>query len=104
MRFSESPEPMPEDMVPAGYENKIMHASFKLGDSIIMASDGCSPADAFKGFALSIALHDQNRAKEIFAALSVDGTVQMPLEKTFWSPLFGSVVDKFGVNWMINCV
>lgn len=102
MRFDESPDPVPEGMLATGFEKKIMHAAFRVGNSMIMASDGCNDSEKFGGFSLSISLADEDAARKYFAALSEGGKVNMPLGKTFWSPLFGMVEDRFGVNWMIN--
>jgi PhnB protein len=104
MRFNESPEPPPPDMVPPGYENKIMHASFRIGESMIMASDGCGEGENFKGFSLSLSVSTEAEADKAFAALSEGGQVQMPLTKTFWSPRFGMLTDRFGMGWMVNVV
>lgn len=102
MRFKESPEPPPPGMVPPGSENKVMHALFRIGDSAIMASDGgCSNAQKFDGFSLTITVADEAEAKSKFSALSEGGTVTMPLGKTFFSPCFGMLTDKFGVGWMV---
>jgi PhnB protein len=99
MRFKESPDP---NMCPAGAEDKVMHAAFRIGDTTILASDGMSSGPpAFQGFALSISLTDKAEAERFFTALSDGGQVQMPLAETFWSPLFGMVADSFGVLWMI---
>lgn len=102
MRFSESPEPMPEGMVPPGFENKIMHASIMIGESRIMLSDGCGDATEYTGFSLSISVATEAEADAAFNALADGGTVTMPLEKTFWSPKFGMLTDRFGVNWMVS--
>ena len=104
MRFKDSPEPPPSGMLPTGFENKVMHASFRIGDNILMASDGCEEGQNFKGFSLSIAVATEAEADHFFAALSDGGQVQMPLEKTFWSPRFGMLTDRFGISWMINVV
>src|SRR5437868_8962946 len=89
MRFKESPEPTPPGMVPPGFENKIMHASFRIGHTNLMASDGCSNEKAkFDGFSLAISVQTETEADQIFAALSAGGQVRMPLTKTFWSPRF----------------
>jgi PhnB protein len=103
MRFKDSPEPPPPGAVPPGHETKVMHASFRIGDSEIMASDGCSDgtAPAFQGFSLSLPARDEAEADRFFAALSEGGKVEMPLGKTFFSPRFGMVADRFGVNWMV---
>ena len=103
MRFKESPDPPPPGMVPPGWDNKIMHASLRIGDAVVMASDGCSAqGPGFKGFSLSISVADAAQADRFFAALADGGQVQMPLGKTFWSPRFGMLTDRFGVAWMIN--
>ncbi len=103
MRYKESPEPPQPGMVPPGFENKVMHATFRVGASTLMASDGCSADKAtFDGFSLSLAVPAEADAKRAFAALSDGGQVRMPLAKTFWSPCFGMVQDKFGIGWMIS--
>jgi len=81
----------------------VMHASFRVGDSTLMASDGgCSGRSGFQGVTLSLNLADAAEAERRFAALAAGGEVQMPLGATFWSPAFGMVVDRFGVCWMVN--
>ena len=102
MRFKESPEPQSPGAVPPGSENKIMHASFRIGDSTVMASDGrCLGRPAFQGFSLSLTVSDDAEAERRFAALAEGGQVQMPLAKTFFSSRFGMVADRFGVSWMV---
>ncbi|MDR3519137.1 MAG: VOC family protein [Azospirillaceae bacterium] len=102
MRYQESPEPLPEGMVPPGAESKVMHAAFRIGDTVVMASDGrCTGRPAFQGFSLSLTVADEATADRAFAALGEGGTVVMPLAKTFYSPRFGMVTDKFGVSWMV---
>jgi PhnB protein len=102
MLFKDSPDPTPPGMLPPGFENKVMHCSFRIGGNTIMASDGCSEeSNAFKGFSLSYTVASEADAKKIFAALSDSGQVQMPLTKTFWSPCFGMLTDRFGIGWMI---
>ena len=89
-------------MVPPGAENKVMHASFRIGDTTVMASDGrCMGQPSFQGFSLSITVPNEAEAKRLFAALGDGGQVQMPLAKTFFSPQFGMVADRFGVSWMV---
>jgi PhnB protein len=101
MRFKENPDPQPGSM-PPGAEEKIMHASIKVGDSSIMCSDGhCGGQADFKGFRLAIAAEDVPAAERMFAGLAEGGQVQMPLMQTFFSPKFGMLTDKFGVGWMI---
>ena len=103
MRNSESPEPAPPGMLPAGSENKVMHVSFKVGDTTVMASDGRNGGQPeFKGFTLSITVADAAACQRMFDALGDGGQVQMPLAKTFWAPMFGMVADRFGVGWMVS--
>ena len=103
MRFKESPEPPQPGMVPPGFENKIMHTSFRIGATTLMASDGCAAEKAtFQGFSLSLSVANEAEADRVFAALADGGQVRMPLTKTFWSPRFGMVEDRFGVGWMIS--
>jgi PhnB protein len=102
MRYKDSPEPPPPGMVPAGWDNKIMHTTLRIGDASLMASDGCSDGPNFKGFSLSLTAANEADAGRKFAALSEGGEVQMALGKTFWSPCFGMVTDRFGVGWMVS--
>ena len=105
MRFKESPEAPPPGMVPPGFENKIMHVSFRIGQTTVMASDGCDAKKVnYEGFSLSLAVPTEAEADRAFAALAEGGTVRMPLTKTFWSPRFGMLADRFGIGWMINVV
>jgi PhnB protein len=102
LRHKESPEPPPPGMMPPNWGDKIMHASLRVGGGILMASDGCGEGAKFEGFSLSITVPNEAEAGKVFAALSEGGQVRMPLTKTFWSPLFGMVQDKFGVGWMVS--
>lgn len=105
MRYSESPDPAPPGMLAEGWENKVMHTTFRVGQSTFMASDGCSPEDGkFNGFSLSLNLPNEAEAQRAFAALAEGGQVRMPLTKTFWSPCFGMLQDRFGLGWMITVV
>ena len=102
MRMKDSPEPPQPGMCPPGSEDKVMHASFQIGDTTVMASDGrCSGQPAFQGFSLSLTARDEAECERLFAALGEGGQVQMPLSKTFFSPRFGMVADRFGVSWMV---
>lgn len=103
MRFKESPEAHQPGMVPPGFEDKIMHTTFRIGETRLMASDGCS-ADkpGFEGFSLSLSVAGEAEADRVFKSLAEGGQIKMPLTKTFWSPRFGMVTDRFGVDWMIN--
>jgi PhnB protein len=102
MRFKDSPEPQEPGRIAPGFENKVMHAALRLGDSEIMASDGCGPQQhATEGFALSLMVKTEAEADKTFAALAQGGKVGMPPGKTFYSPRFGMVTDKFGILWMV---
>ena len=99
MRFKESPDPA---SVPAGGEDKVMHMSFRIGDTTVLASDGhCLGRPSFQGFSLSLTASNDAQVERLFAALADGGQVQMPLAKTFFSSRFGMVADRFGVSWMI---
>jgi PhnB protein len=99
MRFKDSPDP---DMVPPGAEDKVMHASFRIGETTVLASDGrCGGPASFQGFSLSLTVPNEAEAERLFGALGDGGQVQMPLTKTFFSPRFGMVADRFGVSWMV---
>jgi len=103
MRYKDNPEPSSPDMVPPGSDDKIMHASLRIGESVVMASDGCCGGQpGFQGVSLSLSVATEAQAKHYFTALAEGGQVQMPLSKTFWSPSFGMLSDRFGVSWMIN--
>jgi PhnB protein len=102
MRYKESPEPLPAGMVPPGWDDKVMHANIRVGDAVFMASDGKSEGGpGFKGFSLSISIDDVDKGRQIFDALAAGGQVVMPLGKTFYSPMFGMVTDRYGVLWMV---
>ena len=99
VRFKESPEP---EKNPPGSAEKIMHARIRMGNSVVMLSDGhCAGKPKFEGFSLSITVPAEADADRFFNALSEGGNVMMPLTKTFFSPRFGMLTDKFGVTWMI---
>jgi PhnB protein len=109
LRFKESPEQPEGGEGCAGPQaangDKIMHASFRIGDTSVMASDGyCQGKPSFQGFSLSISVPNEAEAKKLFAALGDGGQVQQPLIKTFFSPAFGMVADRFGVSWMVHVV
>jgi len=105
MRFKDSPEPLAPGMCPPGAENKVMHACLKIGESRIMASDGrATGKPVFQGVSLSLDVPTDAEADRLFAALADGGQAQMPLAKTFFSPRFGMVADRFGVGWMIIVV
>ncbi len=101
MRFSESPEPTPPGVLQPGFENKVMHASFRVRGVPLMASDGCDDKSKFDGLRLALSVPTGADARKAFDALADGGSVQMPLTKTFWSPCYGMVTDRFGLGWMV---
>jgi PhnB protein len=102
MRFKDSPEPVPAGMCAPGSENKVMHAAFHIGNTLVMASDGMAGGKPeFKGFSLSVNAANEAEAEKVFGALGKGGKVTMPMGKTFYSPRFGMLTDKFGVGWMV---
>ena len=102
LRFKEAPEPHQPGMIPPGAENKVMHAALRIGGSTVLASDGyCKGKPSFQGFALSLTVADEAEADRVFAALGDGGQVQAPLSKTFFSPRFGMLADRFGIAWMV---
>jgi PhnB protein len=102
MHYKDSPEPCAPGSVPPGCENKVMHSSFRIGDSTVMASDcHCKGQPNFQGFSLSITPANVSKAEKLFTALGDGGKVLMPLAKTFFSQSFGVVQDRFGISWMV---
>ncbi|MCP3726859.1 VOC family protein [Paraburkholderia sp. CNPSo 3272] len=103
MRFKEAP-PDPARPMPPEFAEKIMHATLQIGDAQIMVSDGgcMTQNDKFLGFGVSLTGSDLATAERYFDALAKGGTVTMPFQKTFWSPGFGMLTDKFGVPWMVS--
>jgi PhnB protein len=89
---------------PPGWQNQILHASLIVGDQVLMGAD--APPDHYKkpqGFSVTLGLTDKAEAERIFQALAESGTVQTPLQETFWAVRFGMLIDRFGIPWMINC-
>ena len=104
MRFRDGPGPQGQAMAPPGAEDKVMHANLRIGDTTVLVSDGrCLGQPSFQGFAVSLTVPAEAEAERLFASLAEGGQVQMPLAKTFFSPRFGMVADRFGVSWMV-CV
>jgi PhnB protein len=102
MRYKDSPEPPPPGCAPAD-SNKVMHAQFQIGETVILASDGRATGNPkFEGFALSLTVKTEAEADKAFNALANGGKVEMPLAKTFFSARFGMVEDKFGIFWMVS--
>jgi len=103
MRNREAPEPPSPGELPPGSDNKVMHATLRIGSNNIMLSDGhCDGKPVFNGFSLSLDAANAAEAQRLFTALAEGGKVQVALAKTFWSPSFGMVADRFGVGWMIS--
>jgi PhnB protein len=92
------------DQIPADWQNKVMHGSLAIGEHVLMGGD-VAPDRYQKpqGFSLSLHIKTTTQAERIFNLLAKDGTVVMPLEKTFWAARFGMLVDRFGIPWLINC-
>jgi PhnB protein len=101
MTYGESPM---AEQTPPQWRNKIMHASLIVGDKVLMGAD--SPPERYeepKGLSVLLGIDDPVEAERVFHALAEDGTVQMPIQETFWAARFGMLVDRFGIPWMINC-
>ena len=93
-----------KDNVPADWQDKVMHGSVTIGEQILMGGDVAPEGyQKPKGFTLSLQIKSTTQAERIFQRLAKDGTVVMPLEKTFWADRFGMLVDRFGIPWQINC-
>jgi PhnB protein len=102
MRFKENPESGDSPMTPPDSGEKILHCSFQIGETTIMASDGqCMGSASFQGISLALTIAEPADAERKFEALAEGGQVHMPLTKTFFSSHFGMVADRFGVSWMI---
>lgn len=103
MHFKDNPEN--PDSCPGGHKvnpESVMHASFVIKGSTVMASDGMGQdGPKFEGFTLSYTADDEAEAHQRFNALGAGGKVVMPLGKTFYSPCFGMVEDRFGLSWMV---
>ena len=90
--------------MPAEWRSKILHARLVVGEEVLMGSD--APPDRYqepKGFSVSLGFKDSADAERVFKALSENGTVQMPIQQTFWATRFGMLVDQFAIPWMVNC-
>jgi len=102
MHFKDCPEPQQNAMTSPENKDKVMHAALKIGDTTVFASDGrCTGATNFQGISLSLNPKNEAEAKQLFGALADGGQVHMPLTKTFFSPSFGMLADRFGVAWMV---
>jgi PhnB protein len=102
MRFKECPAPEESGALPPGAGEKVMHMSFRIGDTTVLASDGrCLGQPNFQGFSLSLTVPTDAEAERLFNAVADGGQVQMPFGKTFFASSFGMVEDRYGVGWMI---
>jgi PhnB protein len=102
MRYKDSPEPPQEGhQLPPGWQDKVMHASFKVGETEVMCSDGMGGPATFDGFSLVVNCDTDARARKAFDALADGGAVTQPLIKTFFTSSFGMLKDRFGVDWMV---
>jgi len=102
LRIKDAPEPPKDSMVPPGNENKLLHAEFSIGGSLVWASDGfCSGQPKFEGIRLTLTCANKVEAERAFAALADGGQVHQPLIETYFSPAFGMLADRFGVPWMV---
>jgi len=100
LKYSEAPGEHP---IPAGSKDLIMHTSLQIGSMLLMGADAPpGRGQPLSGFHISLEDKDEAEIKRLWAALSEDGSVMMPLAKTFWAPLFGMCTDKFGVGWMMS--
>ncbi len=92
------------ERVPADWHDKVIHARLELGDGKVLI--GCdAPPTCYatpQGMTVSVSVRDPEEAARLFNALSADGRITMPFQKTFWSPGFGMAVDRFGIPWMVN--
>lgn len=103
MRYKDAPDSAKQPgMLPPGFDNKVMHARMQVGETTIMASDGCDTKQpSYDGVSLSITAPNPSEAARLFNGLADGGKINMPLNKTFFSPAFGMLVDRFGVHWMV---
>jgi PhnB protein len=103
MRFSDSPDPVPPEMIPGGDASRIMHACLRIAGARLMISDGgCGDGPGgFQGFSLTLSFPDVGAVESAFAALGDGGAARMPLGPTFFSPAFGMLTDRFGVPWSL---
>jgi PhnB protein len=102
MRYDQLPDSTPTGNLPEGFEHKVMHATLRVGESVMHVADGNTSALSFVGFSMSLTLPTEEEVRRAFSALAVEGKIEMPLGETFWSPCFGMVADKFGVDWILS--
>lgn len=102
MRYGDAPES--SEHTPPEMKNAVIHGQIRIGDGVLMGSD--SPPQFFakpQGFSVAFLAKNEDEARRVYDALSAGGTATTPLQKTFFSPAFGMLTDKFGVPWMVNC-
>jgi len=102
LRYDDSPVPLPDGSIPKAFGNRIMHATFRVGGTRLMASDDPHPDTRFSGFRLVLNLKDSADCRQAFEGLSEGGKVIFPLTQTFWTPLYAIVEDKFGIQWTLQ--
>jgi PhnB protein len=102
LRYKDNPDPLPPGVSHDAMMEKVMHSSFRLGDTVVMASDGgCKEDGKFQGFTLTLSVATESEADVLFKALADGGQIHMPQMKTFFSPRFGMLSDRFGINWIV---
>ncbi|MCA8996488.1 MAG: VOC family protein [Planctomycetaceae bacterium] len=101
MRFRESPDPVPEELLPPDFGDKVMHAEIQIKGRVLLLSDGCNDQPQFSGFSLAFRVDSKEEAQELFNGLADGGEVTIPLGPTFWSPCYGMCTDRFGISWMV---
>jgi PhnB protein len=92
------------EQVPATWRNKVLHTTLTVGDQVLTGAD--APPGRYEkpqGFSVTLGIKDTAEAERVFHALAENGTIQMPLQETFWAIRFGMLVDQFGIPWMVNC-
>lgn len=102
MKFSDSPDAPPPGMLAPGFDKKVMHASLTIRDSVLMCSDGSDENEKSSHVCLSLTCADNSEVDKLYAALGEGGKQDMPPGKTFWSPYFGMLTDRFGIGWMLG--
>ena len=102
MKFRDSPDEPPPGMVAPGFEQKVMHSSLRIGDDVLMCGDGSNEQEKSRNVSLALTCKTNAEVDKLYAALSDGGKKDMPPGKTFWSPYFGMLTDKFGIGWMLS--
>jgi PhnB protein len=101
-RYADCPDPVPPEHMPPGGLQKLIHARLRLGEAVLMMGDGAPrEGGGFRGFSLTLQYSAEANARSAFGALADGGQVLMPIGPTFFSPCYGILVDRFGVQWMV---